>query len=89
MNPSRAAEQQADGMHTDVFTEDTRSSQGGAEAYAFLCQGSMYSRPRWSKMSFSVVAARNSFWSESTNKQSVTDFSRADPQILNVRLLHS
>lgn len=35
--------------------------QGETRAYAFLCHGSMYSRPRWSKMSFSVVAARNSF----------------------------
>lgn len=37
------------------------SRGGGVTSYAFLCQGSMYSRPRWAKMSFSVVAAKNSF----------------------------
>lgn len=37
------------------------SRGGGVMSYAFLCQGSMYSRPRWAKMSFSVVAAKNSF----------------------------
>lgn len=51
-------------------THRISSSQEGALAYAFLCQGSMYSRPRWAKMSFSVEAARNSFWREDKQTES-------------------
>lgn len=62
---------------------------GGMQPYAFLCQGSTYSNPRWAKMSFSVVAARNSFWREKDKKKNNHIFGGGGIQLARQRRLEA